>query len=82
MHGKADFSPPLNFYINELTIHLCIIAMFPWLLFLGLVSRACLKCSSARLVFKGSGVNGQVPTRLEIATRLARELGHQIGYYL
>jgi len=30
----------------------------------------------------GSGVNGQVSTRLESATRLARRLGHQIGYCL
>jgi len=29
-----------------------------------------------------SGVNGQAPTKLEIATQLARKLGHQIGYYL
>jgi len=25
-NGKADFSPPLDFYINELTIHVFIIA--------------------------------------------------------
>jgi len=30
----------------------------------------------------GSGVNGQVSTWLEIPTRLARRLGHQIGYCL
>jgi len=24
-NGKADFSPPLDFYINEQTIHMCII---------------------------------------------------------
>jgi len=30
----------------------------------------------------GSGVNGQVSTQLEIAARLARRLGHQIGYCL
>jgi len=30
----------------------------------------------------GSGVNGQVSTRLEIATWLARRLGHQISYCL
>jgi len=48
-NGKADFSPSLDFYINELTIHVCII---PGLLFLGLVSRACLMCSSVQVVFK------------------------------
>jgi len=30
----------------------------------------------------GGGVNGQAPTQLEIATQLARKLGHQIGCYL
>jgi len=30
----------------------------------------------------GSGMNRQAPTQLEIATQLARKLGHQIGYYL
>jgi len=30
----------------------------------------------------GSGLNGQVPTQLEIAIRLTRKLGHQIGYCL
>jgi len=30
----------------------------------------------------GSGVTAQASTWLEIATQLARELGHQIGYYL
>jgi len=30
----------------------------------------------------GSGVNRQLSTQLEITAQLARELGHQIGYYL
>jgi len=30
----------------------------------------------------GSGVTGQASIQLGIATQLARELGHQIGYYL
>jgi len=30
----------------------------------------------------GSGVTGQASTQLEIATQMARELGHQIGYCL
>jgi len=34
------------------------------------------------MVSNGSSVTGQAPTWLEIATRLARKLGHQIGYYL
>jgi len=52
--GKVDFSPPLDFYINELTIHVCIIAIvsLAGLLFLGLVSWVCLMCLSARVVFK------------------------------
>jgi len=52
-NGKTDFSPPLDFYINKLTIHMCIIANCSHgLLFLGLVSQVCLACSSARVVFK------------------------------
>jgi len=44
-NGKADFSPLLDFYINELTIHVCIIAnvslvCFSWGLFLGHIQRA------------------------------------------
>jgi len=47
-NGNADFSPPLDFYINELTIHVCIIAngswsAFPGASFLGLSD--VLKCS-------------------------------------
>jgi len=82
-NGKADFSLPLNFYINELTIHVCIITIvslvcFSWGLFLGPVWCArVLRWSS-----NGSGVNGQAPIRLKITTQLARKLGHQIGYYL
>jgi len=41
-NGKADFSPPLNFYINELTIHLCIIANGSLVWF----SWACFSCLS------------------------------------
>jgi len=79
-NGKADLSPLLDFYINELAIHVCIIAIvslvcFPVGLFLGLSD--VLGWSS-----NGSGVNRQAPTRLEIAIQLARKLGHQIGYYL
>jgi len=68
-NGKADFSPPLDFYINELTIHVCITAIislvcFSWGLFLGPVWCAqVLRWSS-----NGSGVNRQAPTQLEIAT--------------
>jgi len=48
---------------------------FPGACFLGLSD--VLKWSS-----NGSGLTGQAPTWLEITTRLARKLGHQIGYYL
>ena len=77
---KADFSPPLDFYTNELTIHMCIIAnsslvCFPRACFLGLSNM--LEWSS-----NGSSITRQACTQLEIATRLARELGYQIGYYL
>jgi len=54
--------------------------MIHWSAFLGAVFSGLsdmLKWSS-----NGSGVNGQVSTRLEIATQLARKLGHQIGYCL
>jgi len=54
--------------------------LFPWSAFPG----ACFSGLSDVLGWSsnGSSVNGQAPTWLEIATRLARELGHQIGYYL
>jgi len=70
-------------YINELTIHVCIIAngslaCFSWDLFLGPVWHA----QVLGLSSNGSSLTGQAPTWLEIATRLARKLGHQIGYYL
>jgi len=79
-NDKADFSPPLDFYISELTINVCIIAIvslvcFCWGLFLGPVRRARVLGWSSN----GSGVNRQAPTQLEITTRLARKLGHQIG---
>ena len=82
-NGKADFSPPLDFYINELTIHVCIIAIvsllcFFWGLFFWPVWCAQVLGWSSN----GSGVNEQVFTWLEIITWLARKLGHQIGYYL
>jgi len=82
-NGKANFSPIFNLYINELTIHVCIIAIvflvcIFWSLFLGPVWHApVLKWSS-----NGSGLTRQAPTRLEITTWLAKKLGHQIGYYL
>jgi len=34
-NAKSDFSPPLDFYINELTIHVCIICIVPWSAFAG-----------------------------------------------
>jgi len=76
-HGKADFSPPLNFYINELTIHVCIIAngflvCFSWDLFLKPVWHVKVLGWFAN----GSGVTGQAPTWLKIATRLARKLAY------
>jgi len=82
-NGKADFSPLLDFYINELTIHVCIITngslvCFSWGLFLRPVWCAWV----LRLSSNGSGLTGQAPTQLEIATWLARKLGHQNGYYL
>jgi len=82
-NGKANFSPPLDFYINELTIHVCIIAngslvCFSWGLFLEPAWCAQVIGWSSN----GSGMTGQAPTQLEIATRLARKLAHQIGYYL
>jgi len=33
------------------------------------------------VVSNGSGVIGKAPTQLEIATRLGRRFGYQIGYY-
>jgi len=52
-NDKAYSSPPLNFYINELMIHVCIVVNGSLVGFLlGLVSWACLTCSSARVVFK------------------------------
>jgi len=81
-NDKADVSPPLNFYINKLIIHSCIIAndslvCFSWGLFLGPIWHAqVLRWSS-----NGSGVTGQAPW-LELTTQLARKLGHLIGYYL
>jgi len=83
LNSKADFWPSLNFYINELTIHMCIIAKgflvcFYWGLFLWLVWHAWVLGWSSN----GSGVTGQVPTWLEIITWLVRKLGHQLGYYL
>jgi len=82
-NGKADFLPPLNFYTNELTNHVCIIAngslvCFSWCLFLGFVWHARVHLWSSN----GSGVTGRAPTWLEIATWPGRKLGHQIGYYL
>jgi len=70
-------------YINELTIHECIITngflvCFSWGLFLGCVWSAwVLKWSS-----NGSDLTGQASTQLEISKQLARELGYQISYYL
>jgi len=46
-NGKVDFSPPLDFYINELTIHVCIIVNGPMICF-----SWCLTCLSAQVVFK------------------------------
>jgi len=82
-NGKADFSPPLNFYINELTIHVCIIAngtlvCFSWGSFFGPVWHA----RVLRWYSNGSYLAGQAPTWLEIITWLANKLGHQFGYYL
>jgi len=51
---------------------------FSWGCFLGPVWHAQVLGSSSN----GSGVNRQVSTQLEIITRLARKLGHRIGYYL
>jgi len=82
-NSRGDLSPPLNFYINELTIHVCIIAnvslvSFSWGLFLEPVWCA----RVLRWSTNDSGVNEKAPIWLEIATRLAGKLGHQIGYYL
>jgi len=70
----------LHQWTNNPCVYHC--QWFPSLLFLGLVSWACLMCSNAWVVFKGSGMTGQASRLLEITTWLARELGHQIGYYL
>jgi len=69
-NGKAAFSPPLDFYINKLTIHVCIIAngslvCFSWGLFLRLVWSS-----------NGNGVTGQAFTWMGITTQLVNELGH------
>jgi len=82
-NGKADFSSPLDFYINELTIHVCIIAIFSLVCFsCSLFLRPVWRAQVLRWSSNGSAMNRQTPTQLEIATRLARKLGHQIGYYL
>jgi len=54
--------------------------MVPWSAFHG----ACFSDLSNVLKWSSnsSGVNRQAPTWLEIATQLAGELGHQIGYDL
>jgi len=54
--------------------------MVPWSAFPG----ACFSGLSDVLGWSsnGSGLTGQALTQLEIATRLARKLSHQIGYYL
>jgi len=80
---KAHFSPPINCYTNELTIHVYTIAnnslvCFSWGCFLRPVWWAQVLGWSSN----GSGVNRQVFTQLEIATWLARRLGHQVGYCL
>ena len=67
----------------NLTIHVCIIAngslvYFSWGLFLKPVWRAWV----LRWSLNGSDVTEKASTWLEITTRLARKLGHQIGYYL
>jgi len=72
-----------HFYINELSIHVCIIAngslvCFSWGSFLWPVWHAWVLGWSSY----SSGLTGQAPTQLEITTWLARKLGHQIGYYL
>jgi len=65
-NSKADFSQPLDFYINELAIHVCIIAngsliCFSWGLFLRPVSHArVIGCYS-----NGSGLTGQATTQLD-----------------
>jgi len=73
----------ISMYINELTIHVCIIAngflvCFSWDLFLGAVWNAQMLGWSSN----GSSVTGQAFTQLEITIQLARELGHQIVYHL
>jgi len=49
--------------------------MIHWSTFLGAVFLG-LSDVLESVLFTGSGVNRQVSTRLEIATRLARRLGH------
>jgi len=80
---QTEFLPPLDFYINELTMHVCIIAngslvCFSQSLFLGPVWHVWV----LGWFSNGSGVTGKAPTWLEIATQLGRKLSHQIGYYL
>jgi len=56
---------------------MCIIASDSLgLLFLGLVSRACLTCLSALVVYKWQWCDW---TNMEITTQLARELGYQLA---
>jgi len=69
----------LHQWTNNPCVYHC--QWFPGLLFLGLVSWACMTCSSARVVFKWQWWDWT--WQLEIATTwLVRVLGHQIGYYL
>ena len=64
-----------------LHLYVCVsLSMVPWSAFHG----ACFSDLSNVLKWSSnsSGVNRQAPTWLEIATQLAGELGHQIGYDL
>jgi len=68
----------LHLWTNDPCV--CHCQWFPGLLFLGLFSWPVWCARVLGWSSNGSGVNGQVSTWLEIATRLARRLGHQIDY--
>jgi len=56
--------------------------MIHWSAFLGAVFLGLSDVRVLRWSSNGSGMNGKVSALLEITTRLARTLGHQISYCL
>jgi len=78
-NGNVNFSPPLDFYINKLTIHVCIIANCSLVCFSSGLFLWPIWC--ARVVFKWQwfGWTGTHPVVNGHTT--GQKFGHQIGYY-